>query len=112
MLVAGVSAALTPACGADTTAIAAAAQAIGEKLLTGQVVIFTGLAPPGTARKVVLPPLIASGLKPGIEFSLACSPDPTDSKAARPVGGFDEGGTQTAATFGTPGFHYHPRLFA
>lgn len=87
--------ALTPARGADCTAIAAAVRAVAGRLRRGQLVVLTEPVPPGTARGVVLPALAATGLAPGHDFLLAHAPASGDT--TRAVGGLNEDSARAAA---------------
>jgi UDP-N-acetyl-D-glucosamine dehydrogenase len=54
------------------------AEAIGAALRPGQLVILESTTYPTTTRDVVLPILLQSGLKPGVDFYLAYSPERED----------------------------------
>lgn len=88
--------ALTPARGADTSALAAAARTVAGHLRRGQLVLLAVAAPPGTTRRLLLPLLAASGLTPGRDFLLACGPPSPGAGGRRVVGGFDEAGAEAA----------------
>jgi UDP-N-acetyl-D-glucosamine dehydrogenase len=81
----------------DLTYIVNSTRAIAESLRPGQLVVLESTTYPGTTREVVLPLLVATGLKPGVDFFLAFSPereDPGNPQYSAPtipkvVGGFD-----------------------
>lgn len=90
---------LTPARGADTSALAAVGRAVAGRLRRGQLVLFTSSVPPGTTRDVLLPLLAASGLVCGRDFFLAYSAASVEGGTLRAaVGGLDEAGTRAAST--------------
>jgi len=60
---------------ADLGAVKAAAQAIVPYLRKGNLVVLESTSPPGTTEKVVAPILERSGLKAGVDFYLAYSPE-------------------------------------
>jgi UDP-N-acetyl-D-glucosamine dehydrogenase len=88
---------LTDARDPDLTYIVNSAKAIALRLRPGQLVVLESTTYPSTTREVVLPILVATGLKPGIDFFLAFSPEREDpgnpqfSAATIPkvVGGLD-----------------------
>jgi UDP-N-acetyl-D-glucosamine dehydrogenase len=57
----------------ENTAIAVAAT-----LRPGQLVVLESSTYPGTTREVMLPPLLKKGLKPGLDFFVAYSPERED----------------------------------
>jgi len=60
---------------ADLGAVKAATQAIVPYLRKGNLVVLESTSPPGTTEKVVAPILERSGLKAGVDFYLAYSPE-------------------------------------
>ncbi len=63
----------------DLTAVRAAAKAVGERLVEGQLVVLESTTYPGTTEEVVKPILEeASGLVAGRDFFLAFSPERID----------------------------------
>lgn len=60
---------------ADLSAVKAASEAIVPYLRKGNLVILESTSPPGTTEKVVAPILERSGLKAGVDFYLAYSPE-------------------------------------
>jgi UDP-N-acetyl-D-glucosamine dehydrogenase len=87
--------ALTPARGADTSALADTVRTVAGRLRRGQLVLLAVPAPPGTTRRLLLPLLAASGLTVGRDFFLACSP-PSTAVEGRVVGGLDEASARAA----------------
>lgn len=88
---------LTPARGADASALAAVGRAVAGRLRRGQLVLLTSSVPPGTTRDVLLPPLAATGLVCGRDFFLGYSATSVEDGTLRAaVGGFDEAGTRAA----------------
>jgi len=89
----------------DLTYIVNSTKAIAERLRPGQLVVLESTTYPGTTREVVLPLLAAKGLKPGIDFFLAFSPereDPGNPQFSAPtipkvVGGLDPASLELAA---------------
>jgi len=69
---------LTDAREPDLTYIVNSTTAIAERLRPGQLVVLESTTYPSTTREVVLPLLTATGLKPGIDFFLAFSPERED----------------------------------
>ncbi len=96
---------LTDAREPDLTYIVNSAKAIAERLRPGQLVVLESTTYPGTTREVVLPLLAASGLKPGVDFFLAFSPereDPGNPQFSAPnipkvVGGLDPASLEITA---------------
>jgi UDP-N-acetyl-D-glucosamine dehydrogenase len=88
----------------DLSYIVNSTRAIGERLRPGQLVVLESTTYPGTTREVVLPLLTARGLKPGIDFFLAFSPereDPGNPQFSAPtipkvVGGLDPASLELA----------------
>jgi UDP-N-acetyl-D-glucosamine dehydrogenase len=62
----------------DLSYVVAAVEAIHNHLTPGKLIILESTTYPGTTRKVVLPILEKSGLKVGIDFFLAYSPERVD----------------------------------
>ncbi|MEJ5240121.1 MAG: UDP-N-acetyl-D-mannosamine dehydrogenase [Anaerolineales bacterium] len=60
---------------ADLSAVKAASEAIVPYLRKGNLVVLESTSPPGTTEKVVAPILERSGLKAGVDFYLAYSPE-------------------------------------
>jgi UDP-N-acetyl-D-glucosamine dehydrogenase len=88
----------------DLTYIINSAKAIAARLRPGQLAVLESTTYPGTTREVVLPLLAASGLKSGIDFFLAFSPereDPGNPRFSAPtipkvVGGLDPASLELA----------------
>jgi UDP-N-acetyl-D-glucosamine dehydrogenase len=95
---------LTEARDPDLGYVVASTRAIAETLRPGQLVVLESTTYPGTTRDVVLPILGASGLKAGLDFFLAFSPEredpgnPTFSAPTIPkvVGGLDPASLEVA----------------
>jgi UDP-N-acetyl-D-glucosamine dehydrogenase len=89
----------------DLTYIVNSAQAIAARLRPGQLVVLESTTYPGTTRQVVRPILEAGGLRAGVDFFLAFSPEREDpgnpkfSATAVPkvVGGLDPRSLDLAA---------------
>ncbi|HEX8386233.1 MAG TPA: nucleotide sugar dehydrogenase [Rubricoccaceae bacterium] len=62
----------------DVSYIAAATEEIARYLRPGQVVVLESTTYPGTTREVILPALEAGGLRCGVDFFLAFSPERVD----------------------------------
>src|SRR5262245_44916764 len=62
----------------DLTLVEAAVTEIAKRLQPGQLVVLESTTYPGTTREVVLPVLERSGLRAGVDFSLAFSPERVD----------------------------------
>ncbi len=62
----------------DLSYIVKSTKAIAARLRPGQLVVLESTTYPGTTREVVLPLLAAKGLKPGVDFFLAFSPERED----------------------------------
>jgi len=83
---------------ADMSYVVAAAEAIVPVLRKGNLVILESTSPPLTTKKIVLPILEESGLKAGVDFHLAYSPERVLPgqilreliENARVIGGIDE----------------------
>jgi UDP-N-acetyl-D-glucosamine dehydrogenase len=89
----------------DLSFIISAAEGLAPYLRPGQLVVLQSTTYPGTTEEVVLPILERSGLKLGVDFDLAFSPeriDPGNTKfnainTPKVVGGVNERATQRAA---------------
>ena len=96
---------LTDARDPDLGYVEQSARAIARKLRPGQLVVLESTTYPGTTRDVVLPILAETGLRPGVDFLLAYSPereDPGNPDFSAPtipkvVGGIDEASREAAA---------------
>ncbi len=62
----------------DISAIVAVTEQIAHRLRPGQVIVLESTTYPGTTREVILPRLEASGLKIGVDYFLAFSPERVD----------------------------------
>jgi UDP-N-acetyl-D-glucosamine dehydrogenase len=62
----------------DLSYVVAAATAVKESLRPGQLIILESTTYPGTTRDVLLPIFEATGLKVGVDFALAFSPERVD----------------------------------
>ncbi|MDG3005294.1 nucleotide sugar dehydrogenase [Paludisphaera mucosa] len=62
----------------DLAYVVESARAIAARLRPGQLVVLESTTYPGTTRDVVLPILAAGGLRPGVDFLLAYSPERED----------------------------------
>jgi UDP-N-acetyl-D-glucosamine dehydrogenase len=88
----------------DLTYVVNSAKAIALCLRPGQLVVLESTTYPSTTRDVVLPLLVNTGLKPGVQFFLAFSPEREDpgnpqfSAATIPkvVGGLDAASLELA----------------
>ena len=88
----------------DLSYIVNSTKAIAARLRPGQLVVLESTTYPGTTRDVVLPLLAADGLKPGVDFFLAFSPereDPGNPQFSAPtipkvVGGLDPASLELA----------------
>jgi UDP-N-acetyl-D-glucosamine dehydrogenase len=77
---------------------------ISKQLRSGQLIVLESTTYPGTTRQVVLPNLESSGLRCGIDFYLAYSPERVDPgsrsynvrNTPKVVGGIDAGSTKLA----------------
>ncbi len=90
----------------DLTYVERAAQALAPVLQRGQVIVLESTTYPGTTREVVQPILESgSGLKAGVDFHLAMSPERVDpgrtdwttKTTPKVVGGIDAASTEAAA---------------
>jgi len=95
---------LTDAREPDLTYIVGSTKAVADRLRPGQLVVLESTTYPGTTRDVVLPVLASKGLKAGIDFFLAFSPereDPGNPQFSAPtipkvVGGLDPASLELA----------------
>ena len=62
----------------DVSFIAAATDSVAKTIRPGQVIILQSTTYPGTTREMLLPALEARGLKVGVDFFLAFSPERVD----------------------------------
>ena len=91
----------------DLSYIVSAIEEVAKRLKAGQLVILESTTYPGTTEEVVRPMLEAGGLKAGVDFHLAFSPervDPANPKFTtqnipKVVGGVEEESTELAAAF-------------
>ena len=89
----------------DLSYVVSTVQAIAQSLRPGQLIVLESTTYPGTTRDVVLPELEKTGLKVGVDYFLAYSPEREDpgnqqfsaAKIPKVVGGLD-GSSQLAAT--------------
>lgn len=89
---------------ADLTYVQKAAEAAGRTLRSGQLIVLESSTYPGTTREVVLPPLERSGLRCGMDFFVAFSPEREDpgrkdfntQTIPKLVGGMDAAGGDLA----------------
>jgi UDP-N-acetyl-D-glucosamine dehydrogenase len=89
----------------DLSYIVNSTKAIARRLRPGQLVVLESTTYPGTTRDVVLPLLEIRGLRPGVDFFLAFSPereDPGNPQFSAPtipkvVGGLDHASLRLAA---------------
>jgi UDP-N-acetyl-D-glucosamine dehydrogenase len=95
---------LTDARDPDLGYVVASARSIAATLRPGQLVVLESTTYPGTTRQVVLPILEAGGLRAGVDFALAFSPereDPGNPSHSAPVipkvvGGLDPASLEAA----------------
>jgi len=88
----------------DLSYVEKTAEAIGQVLRPGQLIVLESTTFPGTTREIILPRLQASGLEAGRDFLLAFSPereDPgrknhTTQTIPKLVGGIDPASTDAA----------------
>ena len=91
----------------DISYILSATQHVREHLHKGQLVILESTTYPGTTDELVLPELLATGLKVGVDFFLAFSPERIDpgnahfdtSNTPKVVGGVTADCTELAQAF-------------
>ena len=89
----------------DLTYVVNSTRAIAERPRPGRLVVLESTTYPGTTREVVLPILAAGGLRPGLDFFLAYSPereDPGNPVYSAPtipkvVGGLDPASLELAS---------------
>ncbi len=62
----------------DLSYIRSASEEIAKRLRPGQLIILESTTYPGTTEEVMLPILEKSGLRPGVDFSVAFSPERVD----------------------------------
>ena len=62
----------------DVSFIVAATDAVKQRLRRGQAIILESTTYPGTTREIMLPALESTGLKVGVDFFLAFSPERVD----------------------------------
>ncbi|HEY8691244.1 MAG TPA: nucleotide sugar dehydrogenase [Chloroflexota bacterium] len=62
----------------DLSYIQAASHEIGKRLRAGQLIVLESTTYPGTTEEVMLPLLEASGLRAGVDFAVAFSPERVD----------------------------------
>jgi UDP-N-acetyl-D-glucosamine dehydrogenase len=90
----------------DLTYVEATARQIAASLRPGQLVVLESTTYPRTTRDVVLPILTESGLRPGVDFFVAYSPEREDpgnpdfsaSRIPKVVGGLDPVSLEMANT--------------
>ena len=93
--------------GPDLGAVIGATKAIARNLKAGQLVVLESTTYPGTTDDIVKPLLEESGLKAGVDFELAFSPERIDpgnpvygmTNTPKVVGGFTPAGTKVAVDF-------------
>jgi UDP-N-acetyl-D-glucosamine dehydrogenase len=91
----------------DLSYVVKAVETTAAVLRKGQLVILESTTYPGTTDEVVKPALEAKGLKAGVDFYLAFSPERVDpgnptyqtKNIPKVVGGYDEASTDVAQTF-------------
>ena len=89
----------------DLSAVVAVCGEVAKRLRRGQLVVLESTTYPGTTDEVVRPALEKSGLKAGVDFHLAFSPERVDpgnpkwkiSNTPKVVGGIDAASTERAA---------------
>jgi UDP-N-acetyl-D-glucosamine dehydrogenase len=93
--------------GPDLGFVRAAAHVLAHHLRRGMLVVVESTTYPGTTDEVLAPILEESGLKAGVDFNLACSPERIDPgnetfgvrNTPKVVGGYTTACTQRAASF-------------
>ncbi|MEQ4303022.1 nucleotide sugar dehydrogenase [Plantactinospora sp. B6F1] len=93
--------------GPDLTAVESAARSVSRNLRAGMLVILESTTYPGTTDEIVRPILEESGLKAGVDFHLAFSPERIDPgnrdfgprNTPKVVGGHTPACTERAAEF-------------
>ena len=91
----------------DMTYVVQAVEATANVVRKGQLIILESTTYPGTTVEVVQPTLAAKGLKPGVDFYLAFSPERVDpgnpqyqtKNIPKVVGGINEDSTRAAVAF-------------
>jgi nucleotide sugar dehydrogenase len=90
----------------DLGAVQSATAEVAEALHPGQLVVLESTTWPGTTEEVLLPMLEAAGLRAGIDFALAFSPERIDpgstwdvSTTPKVVGGVTPADSELAAAF-------------
>src|SRR5690242_8903744 len=91
----------------DMTYVVQAVEATANVIKKGQLIILESTTYPGTTVEVVQPTLAAKGLKPGVDFYLAFSPERVDpgnpqyqtKNIPKVVGGINEDSTRAAVAF-------------
>jgi UDP-N-acetyl-D-glucosamine dehydrogenase len=91
----------------DMTYVVQAVEATAAVARKGQLIILESTTYPGTTVEVVQPTLAAKGLKPGVDFYLAFSPERVDpgnpqyqtKNIPKVVGGINEDSTRAAVAF-------------
>ena len=91
----------------DLSYVVQAVEATANVIRKGQLVILESTTYPGTTVEVVQPTLAAKGLKPGVDFYLAFSPERVDpgnpqfqtKNIPKVVGGINEDSTRAAVAF-------------
>src|SRR5437870_12111908 len=91
----------------DISAILAATRAVREHLHAGHLVVLESTTYPGTTNEVMLPILESTGLKVGVDFFLAFSPERIDPgntdfgtrNTPKIVGGITHACTELAQAF-------------
>lgn len=92
--------------GPDLAAVRQAANSIATILKPGQLIVLESTTYPGTTEEVLIPLLQRSGLRAGIDFNVAFSPERVDPgnqnfrirNTPKVVGGFTESCAQRAAS--------------
>ena len=93
--------------GPDLTAVRHAGSEVAKILRQGQLVVLESTTYPGTTEEVLRPLLESSGLRAGVDFHLAFSPERIDPgnplfglrNTPKVVGGLDTASTQRATEF-------------
>jgi nucleotide sugar dehydrogenase len=93
--------------GPDLSAVNAAVATVATQLRPGMLVVLESTTYPGTTDEVVRPVLEASGLRAGVDFHLAFSPERIDpgndtygaTNTPKVVGGYTAACTEAAARF-------------
>ncbi|MFI4875011.1 MAG: nucleotide sugar dehydrogenase [Blastopirellula sp. JB062] len=98
---------LSPSRDPDLSYVESTSEMIAQHLRPGQLIVLESTTYPGTTRDVVAPILAKSGLKPGVDFFLAYSPEREDpgnpnftaSAIPKVVGGYDRASLEVADLF-------------